>query len=62
MWLAEFKRRRQSLEDCAGPVRPVTVATQEIINRIHGVIMADRRVTERYILSVNENLPVSPIH
>ena len=31
------------------PGRPVTVTTPETIAKIHGIIMADRRVTERYI-------------
>ena len=48
MWVAEFNCGRQSLEDDARPGRPVTVATPEMVNKVHGIIMADIRVTERY--------------
>ncbi|XP_041364231.1 histone-lysine N-methyltransferase SETMAR-like [Gigantopelta aegis] len=48
-WAAEFKRGSESLEDNPRPGRPVTVTTQETIAKIHDIIMADRRVTERYI-------------
>ena len=48
-WAAEFKRGRESLEDDPRPGRPVTVTTPETIAKIHDIIMADRRVTERYI-------------
>ena len=50
-WVAEFKRGRQSLEDDSHPGRPVTVATQEMVNKVHDIVMTDRRVTERYIAS-----------
>ena len=48
-WAAEFKRGRESLEDDPRPGRRVTVTTPETIAKIHDIIMADRRVTERYI-------------
>ena len=50
-WVAEFKRGRQSLEDDPRPGRPVNVATPEMVNKVHDIIMIDRRVTERYIAS-----------
>ena len=50
-WVAEFKRGRQSLEDDPRPGRPVTVATPEMVNKVHDIVMTDRRVTERYIAS-----------
>ena len=50
-WVAEFKHGRQSLEDDPRPGRPVTIATPEIVNKIHDIVMTDRRVTERYIAS-----------
>ena len=50
-WVAEFKRGRQSLEDDPRPGRPVTVATPEMLNKVHDIVMTDRRVTERYIAS-----------
>jgi histone-lysine N-methyltransferase SETMAR len=48
-WAAEFKRGRQSLEDDPRPGRPVTVTTRETINAIHDMILADRRIKQRYI-------------
>ena len=50
-WVAEFKRVRQSLEDDPRPERPVTVATPEMVNKVHDIVMTDRRVTERFIAS-----------
>ena len=50
-WVAEFKRGRQNLEDDPHPGRPVTVATPEMVNKVHDIVMTDRRVTERYIAS-----------
>ena len=49
--MAEFKRGRQSLEDDPRPGRPVTVATPEMVNKVHDIVMTDRRVTQRYIAS-----------
>ncbi|XP_041346797.1 uncharacterized protein LOC121366396 [Gigantopelta aegis] len=48
-WAAEFKRSRERLEDDPRPGRPMTVSTQDTIAKIHEIIMADRRVMERYI-------------
>ena len=50
-WVAEFKRGRQSLEDDPRPGRPVNVATPKMVNKVHDIVMTDRRVTERYIAS-----------
>ena len=50
-WVEEFKRGRQSLEDDLRPGRPVTVATPEMVNKFHDIVMTDRRVTKRYIAS-----------
>ena len=44
MLVAEFKPGRQSREDYACPGRYVTVALQEMVNKVH-IIMTDRRVT-----------------
>ena len=48
-WVAEFKRDRQSLDDDPRTRRPVTVATPEMVNKVHNTVMTDRRVTEGYI-------------
>ena len=55
-WAAEFKRDRES------PGRPVILTTQEAIAMVHDIIMADRRVTERYIATesgISLNAPMS---
>ncbi|XP_040923305.1 chromobox protein homolog 1b isoform X1 [Toxotes jaculatrix] len=48
-WAAEFKRGRESLEDDPRPGRPVTVTTQETIDKIHDMILTDGGITQRYI-------------
>ena len=48
-WAAEFKRGRESLEDDPRPGRSVTVSTRETIDKIHDMILADRRIKQRYI-------------
>ena len=51
-WMAVFKRGRESLQDDSRPGRPVTVATPEIVFKVHGMVSCDRQVTGRYIASV----------
>ena len=46
MWVAEFKRDRESLEDDPRSGRSVTVAPPEIATEVHDMVMDDRRVTE----------------
>ena len=64
-WAAEFKRDRVSLEDDLRLRRPVTVTIQETIVTVHDIIMADRRVTEHYIiteLGISKNCIHAVIH
>ena len=48
-WSAEFKRGRKSLEDDLRPGRPMTVSTKANFDKIHDMLLSDRRLTERYI-------------
>ena len=48
-WAADFKRGRDSLEDGPRHGRPATGTTEEIIDKIHDMLLTDRRLTERYI-------------
>ncbi|XP_076049606.1 uncharacterized protein LOC143030338 [Oratosquilla oratoria] len=48
-WAADFKRGRDSLEDDPRQERPATVTTQEIIDKIHVMLLTDRRLTGRFI-------------
>ena len=48
-WAAEFKRGRESLEDDPRSGRPVTVSTQDVIDKVLDIILADRRTTQRTI-------------
>ena len=41
----EFKRGQKSLEDNPRSGRPATVTTQEVIDRVHQIVMGDRRLT-----------------
>ena len=51
-WAAEFKRGRERLEDDPRSGRPSMATTQEIIDRIHQMVMNDRRLTINYLASV----------
>ncbi|UYV63623.1 TMPRSS15 [Cordylochernes scorpioides] len=48
-WVAAFKLRRISTEDEHRPGRPVESVTQENIDKIHVLVMLDRRMTFRRI-------------
>ena len=48
-WAAGFKCGRENLEDDPRPGRPTTVTAKDTIDKIHDMIMADRRTTQRYI-------------
>lgn len=43
-WFAKFKRGRLTTDDEPRPGRPVEVATEENITKIHKLVLADRRV------------------
>ncbi|KAG5341710.1 SETMR methyltransferase, partial [Acromyrmex heyeri] len=42
-WFNEFKRGRSSVFDEERPGRPADVVTEEIIEKVHDMILADRR-------------------
>lgn len=50
----EFKLGRQTCEHAKGAGRPVTVTIQENVNRVHDMVMADRRMTIRRIAEITD--------
>ena len=62
---ADFKWGRDSLEDGPRHERPATVTTQEIIDKIHDMLLTDRRLTKRYIaieLGISQERFLAIIH
>ena len=51
-WAAEFKRGRESIKDDPKSRCPSTVTTQENIDRIHQMVMNDRRLTISHLANV----------
>lgn len=49
-WAGEFKRGRECIEDDIRSGRPATATTQENIDLIHDMVMADRRIKVREIV------------
>jgi len=48
-WVAQFKRGDFSICDAPRPGRPKTVTTPEIIDKIHELILEDRRISAKSI-------------
>ncbi|XP_076045139.1 protein GVQW3-like [Oratosquilla oratoria] len=48
-WSADFKWGTGSLEDDPCQGRPATVTTQGIIDKIHDILLTDRRLSKRFI-------------
>jgi len=55
-WVAQFKRGEFSTCDAPRPGRPKTMATPEIIDQIHELILEDRRIS---VKSIAEQLGIS---
>lgn len=51
-WFNEFKRGRTSVFDEERPGRPVEVSTEEMTNKIHKIVLEDRRVKIREIADI----------
>ena len=51
-WIKKFKRGRTCTEDPARSGRPVEVATKEVIEKVHGIVMGDLRIKIREIAEI----------
>lgn len=51
-WFNEFKRGRTSVFDEERPGRPIEVTTEDMVNKIHDIVLADRRVKIREIADI----------
>ena len=48
-WIAEFKQGRDSIKDDDIPGRPISVRHAETVAKVHNLIMADRRLSIRFM-------------
>ena len=53
-WYNEFKRGRTSIFDEKRPGRPIEVTTEDMVNKIHDIVLADRRVKIREIANIQQ--------
>jgi histone-lysine N-methyltransferase SETMAR len=51
-WFNEFKRGRTSVLDEERPGRPIEVTTDDMVDKIHDIVLADRRVKIREIVEM----------
>lgn len=51
-WFNEFKRGRTSVFDEDRPGRPIEVTTDDMVNKIHDIVLADRRTKLRELVEM----------
>ena len=51
-WFNEFKRGRTSVFDEERPGCPIKVTTEDMVKKIHDIVLADRRVKIREIANI----------
>ncbi|KAG5328140.1 SETMR methyltransferase, partial [Acromyrmex charruanus] len=56
-WFNEFKRGRSSVFDEERPGRPADVVTEEIVEKVHDMILADCRTKVGQLANERQNLP-----
>ena len=60
-WMNQFKRGRTSTRDEARSGRPVEATAPEMIDKIHRIVMEDRRITVREIAEI-VGISVGAVH